>query len=85
MIIKFFNQEIRDDDGILAFLKALGTQLSQYNAQDLGIIQKLLQKEHVLTPKYRQLLSKNKKAYGNKYLVFKPVLDRFEYILKLTD
>ena len=85
VIIKFFNQEIRDDDVILAFLKALGTQLSQYNAQDLGIIQKLLQKEHVLTPKYRQLLSKNKKAYGNKYLVFKPVLDRFEYILKLTD
>ena len=79
-IIKFFNQEIRNEDDELAFLQALEAKLSTYSDEDLKIVKNLL-KEKGLVPEDRRLTSQKKPYYVKKYPVFSAVLDKLEYIL----
>lgn len=81
VIIKFFNQEIRNDDDELAFLQALEAKLSSYSDEDEEIVKSLLQDEHVYTPKYWQLMREKKQYYEEKYPVFRDALNKFGYIL----
>ena len=83
-IIKFFNQEIRDEDEALAFLQSLEAKLSTYSNKDLEILNSLMQDEHVYTPKYRQLMREKKQYYEEAHPVFRDALNKFEYILSIN-